>query len=116
MILPNGASSISSHGRIAKISPETTTGKMNKKTKEMFIEQKLIGLSLRAREKMARTKKTTRTIAVSDSYPTIVHYKAEAMGKMCCGNCSVGENFLAKFEGYPAIIGIIIGIGFIERT
>ena len=26
---------------------------------------------------------------------------------MCCGNCSVGENFLAKFEGYPAIIGII---------
>jgi len=29
------------------------------------------------------------------------------MGKMCCGNCSVGENVLAKFEGYPAIIGII---------
>jgi len=27
---------------------------------------------------------------------------------MCCGNCPVGENFLAKFEGYPAIIGIII--------
>jgi len=26
---------------------------------------------------------------------------------MCCGNCSVGENFLAKFDGYPAIIGII---------
>ena len=26
---------------------------------------------------------------------------------MCCGNCSVGENFLAKFEGYPAIIRII---------
>jgi len=26
---------------------------------------------------------------------------------MCCGNCSVGENFLAKFEEYPAIIGII---------
>jgi len=26
---------------------------------------------------------------------------------MCCGNCSVGANFLAKFEGYPAIIGII---------
>jgi len=26
---------------------------------------------------------------------------------MCCGNCSVGENFLAKFEGYSAIIGII---------
>jgi len=26
---------------------------------------------------------------------------------MCCGNCSVGENFLAKIEGYPAIIGII---------
>jgi len=26
---------------------------------------------------------------------------------MCCGNCSVGENVLAKFEGYPAIIGII---------
>jgi len=26
---------------------------------------------------------------------------------MCCGNCSFGENFLAKFEGYPAIIGII---------
>jgi len=26
---------------------------------------------------------------------------------MCCGNCSVRENFLAKFEGYPAIIGII---------
>jgi len=26
---------------------------------------------------------------------------------MCCGNCLVGENFLAKFEGYPAIIGII---------
>ena len=26
---------------------------------------------------------------------------------MCCGNCSVGENFFAKFEGYPAIIGII---------
>ena len=26
---------------------------------------------------------------------------------MCCGNCSVGGNFLAKFEGYPAIIGII---------
>jgi len=25
---------------------------------------------------------------------------------MCCGN-SVGENFLAKFEGYPTIIGII---------
>jgi len=25
---------------------------------------------------------------------------------MCCGNCSVGENFLAKFEGYPAIIEI----------
>ena len=26
---------------------------------------------------------------------------------MCGGNCSVGENFLAKFEGYPAIIEII---------
>jgi len=26
---------------------------------------------------------------------------------MCCGNCSVGENFLAEFEGYPAIIGMI---------
>jgi len=26
---------------------------------------------------------------------------------MCCGKCSVGELFLAKFEGYPAIIGII---------
>jgi len=26
---------------------------------------------------------------------------------MCSGNCAVGENFLAKFEGYPAIIGII---------
>ena len=26
---------------------------------------------------------------------------------MCCGNCSVGENCLAEFEGYPAIIGII---------
>jgi len=26
---------------------------------------------------------------------------------MCCGNCSVWENLLAKFEGYPAIIGII---------
>jgi len=26
---------------------------------------------------------------------------------MCCGNSLVGENFLAKFEGYPAIIGII---------
>jgi len=26
---------------------------------------------------------------------------------MCCGNCLVGENFLAKFEEYPAIIGII---------
>jgi len=26
---------------------------------------------------------------------------------MCCGNCSVGENFLAKFEGYLAVIGII---------
>jgi len=26
---------------------------------------------------------------------------------MCCGNCSVGENFLAEFEEYPAIIGII---------
>jgi len=26
---------------------------------------------------------------------------------MCCGNCSVGENILAKFEEYPAIIGII---------
>ena len=26
---------------------------------------------------------------------------------MCCGNCSVGKNFLATFEGYPAIIGII---------
>ena len=27
---------------------------------------------------------------------------------MCCGNCSVGENFLAKFEGYPVIIGTSI--------
>jgi len=26
---------------------------------------------------------------------------------MCCGIGSVGENFLAKFEGYPAIRGII---------
>jgi len=26
---------------------------------------------------------------------------------MCCGNYSVGENFLAKFEGYPVIIEII---------
>jgi len=26
---------------------------------------------------------------------------------MCCGNCSVGENFLAKIEEYLAIIGII---------
>jgi len=26
---------------------------------------------------------------------------------MCCGNCLVGENFLAKFEEYPAILGII---------
>jgi len=26
---------------------------------------------------------------------------------MCCGKFSVGDNFLAKFEGYPAIIGII---------
>ena len=26
---------------------------------------------------------------------------------MCGGNCSVGENILAKFGGYPAIIGII---------
>jgi len=34
-----------------------------------------------------------------------VHYKAQ--GKMCCGNCSVGKNVLAKLEGYPAIIGII---------
>jgi len=25
---------------------------------------------------------------------------------MCCGNCKVGENFKAQFEGY-AIIGII---------
>jgi len=26
---------------------------------------------------------------------------------MCCGNCLVGKNLLATFEGYPAIIGII---------
>jgi len=26
---------------------------------------------------------------------------------MVCGHCSVGENVLAKLEGYPAIIGII---------
>jgi len=26
---------------------------------------------------------------------------------MCCGNCSFGENVLAKFEEYPAIKGII---------
>jgi len=45
-----------------------------------------------------------------------MHYKAGAKGNMCCGNCTVGENFLAKFERYPAITGIIIGTGFIERT
>jgi len=28
-------------------------------------------------------------------------------GKMCCGNCSVVENCLAKFEEYPVIIGKI---------
>jgi len=60
----------------------------------------------------------TRTIAVSDSYPPpIVHYKAEARVRCVVEMAhSVGENFLAKFKGYPAIIGIIIGIGFIERT
>jgi len=26
---------------------------------------------------------------------------------MYCGNCSVRENFSAKFAGYPAVIGII---------
>jgi len=57
----------------------------------------------------------TRIIAVSDSYPHHCALKSGSKGKMCCGNCSVRENFLAKFEGYPAIIGIIIGIGFIER-
>jgi len=50
----------------------------------------------------------TRTIAVSDSYPHHCALYSGSKGKMCCGNCSVGENFLAKFEGYPAIIGIII--------
>jgi len=49
----------------------------------------------------------TRTIAVSDSYPHHCALKSGSKGKMCCGNCSVGENFLAKFEGYPAIIEII---------
>jgi len=33
---------------------------------------------------------------------------------MCCGNCSVGENVLAKLEGCPVIIGkktiLIFGI------
>jgi len=34
-----------------------------------------------------------------------VHYIAEA--RVRCGNCSVGENVIAKFEGYPVNIGII---------
>jgi len=44
-----------------------------------------------------------------------VHYKAEARVR-CVVEIAVGENVLAKFKGYPAIIGIIIGIGFIEQT
>jgi len=56
---------------------------------------------------MSWFQKITRTIAVSDSYPHHCALLSGSKGKMCCGNCSVGEYFLAKFEGYPAIIGII---------
>jgi len=36
-----------------------------------------------------------RTIAVSDSYPYHCALKTGSKGKMCCGNCSVGENFFS---------------------
>jgi len=45
-----------------------------------------------------------------------VHYKAEARVRCVVEIVQLGKTFLAKFEGYPAIIGKIIGIGFIERT
>jgi len=64
-----------------------------------FTEKKTSGESIAPYE--------TRTIAVSDSYPHHCVLQNGSMGKMCCGNCSVGENSLAKFEGYPAVIGII---------
>jgi len=39
--------------------------------------------------------------------PTIVPYKAEARVRCVVEISQFGGNFLAKFEGYPAIIGII---------
>jgi len=36
-----------------------------------------------------------------------VHYKAEARVRCVVEIAQLGENLLAKFEGYPAFIGII---------